>query len=63
MVVYNEPKGQYRLYSYDKLTRKWKPFSSFFYNKDLATAMGVARVKFEISGEYHYDSERTIGFN
>lgn len=47
MVVYHEPKGQYRLYGYDKLTRKWKPFSSLFYNKDLATEMARTRVRYE----------------
>lgn len=51
MVVYQTMNGVYRLYGYDKLTKKWKPFSSFYYNKDLATAMGVSRVKFEISKE------------
>lgn len=50
-VVYNAIEGVYRLYCYDKLTRKWKRFSSFYYNKDLATEMGMSRVKFEISKE------------
>ena len=47
MVVYNTMNGVYRLYGYDKLTRKWKPFSSFYYNKDLATEMARARVRYE----------------
>ena len=46
-VMYNETKGQYRLYGYDKLTRKWKPFSSLYFNKDLATEMARARVRYE----------------
>lgn len=47
MVMYNETKRQYRLYSYDKLRRNWIPFSSYFYNKDLATEIGMSRVRYE----------------
>ena len=46
-VLYNETTGQYRLYGYDKLTRKWKRFSSSYYNKDLAVELARSRVKYE----------------